>query len=333
MFAFATSLFFHIVVIFVLLSGSVFFRHESPEKIQAIRVGVVSPSALVPPQENRQPKPRNTPEREQEKTPTNTNVEKDREALTKLAHYNPPAVPEKIDNTRPETLLSPPKRKQKATKKEPSLPVTPKKNVASPEPVPSPPKKREVETKKGQQQKEIKSETTQRQPKAAAPKRRPKEQKTLASVLKSLQKRDNSAKPAQKNQSAQTAKPPQKNPETNKNTAQTSAQNKKNTITAQDLALLNQQLSNCWTIISTDRSLLQNVRIRLFFNEKFHVRKLEFVDKDKYDHDPTYRVAAEQAKSAILHPACQPLALPKEKISPDIVLLLNFDPKALIGTS
>lgn len=330
-FSFITSLLFHSLVIgFLLSSPTLLIWSSETTDLEVIEVSLVSIEEITPP-------PRIIketlikPKKEkitQEKIIGKKKSEKIKKATTVVSEFNPSNVPSKRNDDMPETMIAPPKRLES-----PTVAIKPKKQ----EKKVTPPKKNAPL----EQPSSNDSESLKQQPEAALPKKRPKKALSLESVLKSIKQRDNNKITDKKNQKSSAPQEESEKPESTQKTSQslvaTSSANKSPTkstrarLTPEDIQRLSNQLSSCWTIISSDRAINHTVRIRIGFDENLHVNKLEFLDEVEKGNDPSYRVAEEQAKSAIMSPSCQPLALPKNKISPSDKLILNFNPQLMMG--
>ncbi|MEM7196962.1 MAG: hypothetical protein AAF352_01165 [Pseudomonadota bacterium] len=97
-------------------------------------------------------------------------------------------------------------------------------------------------------------------------------------------------------------------------------------ITSLELIALRSQIAQCWNIPAGARdaeNLLIDVRI--IVNPDRSVRSAEVVNPQS--NNPFWSIAAESAVRAVLHPGCQPLALPSEKYDLWKEMIFTFDPR------
>lgn len=98
-------------------------------------------------------------------------------------------------------------------------------------------------------------------------------------------------------------------------------------VTTGELNAFQRQLSNCWSILpgaAKAETLAVNLTINV--NRDRTVRDVQITDKARYQSDPFFRAAADNAIRAIQHPDCTPLDLPPNKYTMWKEITLNFDP-------
>lgn len=95
---------------------------------------------------------------------------------------------------------------------------------------------------------------------------------------------------------------------------------------------MRQQIEQCWVVPAGAREA-ENlvVQLRVEMNPDGTVRTAEIQDRARMASDSFYRAAAESARRAVLNPRCSPLRLPPEKYNAWKTLVLNFDPKEMVG--
>lgn len=170
---------------------------------------------------------------------------------------------------------------------------------ADPEPKKAPEKKPEVKPKP---KKDPKPEPKKPEKKQEKPKADP-----FASILKNLAPVEETSKPntSQQGEIAQT-------------------------ITADEMSAVRQQLTNCWNLLPGARDadkLAVELRIQVFPDRT--VKSVEVMDQARYGTDPFFRAAADSAVRAVRNPACNPLNLPVNKYDLWKDIIFNFDPRGM----
>jgi hypothetical protein len=313
--SFLFSLFVHAALIALLFSEADALLYSSDKTPAAVKVNLVaslpkqSPEKLTP-------------------SPAKKTAKKEQHATTKLAPFNPAQTPTKQNKQKPQTLIPPspsPSPSPKISK--PSPPSPPQKNTSKAKATPPPTQKTQSQPSQTKPKKKPNPKNKKQQPEAAPPEKPTKKNLTLESVLKSLNEHDNTAITSRKTQKQSSTKPQKKSSPSQPS----SHASEKPRLNPSDLIRLKNQLSSCWTILSTENAINHTVKVRIRFDDNFRVTHIELPEEKEKGHQTGYRVAADQARSAIMHPACQPLDLPKNKISSSDALLLNFNPQAMMG--
>ncbi len=102
------------------------------------------------------------------------------------------------------------------------------------------------------------------------------------------------------------------------------------TITADELSAVRQQLAGCWSLLPGARDadkLAVELRIKIFPDRT--VKTVDIMDHARTKIDPFFRAAADNAIRAVRHPACSPLNLPPNKYDLWKDIILNFDPRGM----
>ncbi|MDR1233723.1 MAG: cell envelope integrity protein TolA [Holosporales bacterium] len=102
------------------------------------------------------------------------------------------------------------------------------------------------------------------------------------------------------------------------------------TLTATQIDLVRQTIRKCWHFpagLKDAESLVVDIKMEL--DPKGNVKKAEIIDKARMSKDPNFRIAAENARRAVLDPACNPLPFPKNKYEEWKDLELSFNPKEM----
>lgn len=102
-------------------------------------------------------------------------------------------------------------------------------------------------------------------------------------------------------------------------------------MTANEMAALKQQFSECWNLLAGAR-YAENlvVRVRMTVNPDRKVREAKIVDQMRYNRDPYFRAAADSVLRAIYSPHCTPLKLPPDKYELWNTIVINFDPREML---
>jgi outer membrane biosynthesis protein TonB len=101
-------------------------------------------------------------------------------------------------------------------------------------------------------------------------------------------------------------------------------------VTTGELSAFQRQLSQCWRVlpgVAQAESIAVNLTITV--NRDRTVNNVEISDLARYNSDPTFRAAADNAIRAIRHPDCTPLDLPPNKYDSWNAITLNFDPQRM----
>jgi hypothetical protein len=99
-------------------------------------------------------------------------------------------------------------------------------------------------------------------------------------------------------------------------------------LTATQIDLVRQTIRKCWHFPAGLKNAEElSVDIKMELAEDGTVKKAEIVDEKRMNSDPNFKIAAENAKRAVLDPECNPLPLPKEKYKEWKDLELTFNPK------
>lgn len=210
----------------------------------------------------------------------------------------PPVEKEKPVETPKQALTQTPPKEQpveQEPQKEEAAPPPPPKETSLKKPPPKKPKR--IEEPKPTPIKEVEKEE-------------PKKEKNIdafASVLKNLAPDEEASKP-KTSQDGQVSQ----------------------TITADELSAVRQQLTRCWNLLPGAQDadqLAVELRIQVFQDRV--VKSVEVVDKDRYARDPFFRAAADNAVRAVRNPACSPLNLPPNKYDLWKDIIFNFDPQGM----
>jgi type IV secretory pathway VirB10-like protein len=101
-------------------------------------------------------------------------------------------------------------------------------------------------------------------------------------------------------------------------------------VTTGELDAFRQQLQGCWSLLpgaANADALAVNLTITV--NPDRTVRDVTITDRARYQSDPFFRAAADNAMRAIRHPDCTPLDLPVNKYDQWKSITLNFDPRTM----
>jgi len=208
---------------------------------------------------------------------------------------SPPPIKDNKPQPAPKALEQPkPKPAPKANK-------TKEKKIEEPKPKPTP-KKPKVEPKK------------KPKPKPEPKKEKPKKAKDdkdsqidFTSVLKNLQDTTpvDTDRKGPKLTSAPVAQP----------------------ITSGEINAMIRQIHGCWSILpGAAKAETLAVLLQVSVNADRTVQSVNIVDKSRYQRDPLFRAAADNAIRAIKHADCTPLNLPSNKYEEWKEIEFNFDP-------
>lgn len=101
-------------------------------------------------------------------------------------------------------------------------------------------------------------------------------------------------------------------------------------MTGGELDAFRMQLSQCWNILpGAAKAETLAVNLTISVNRDRTVRNVTITDTGRYQSDPFFRAAADNAIRAIKHPDCTPLDLPADKFDTWKELNLNFDPQSM----
>ena len=101
-------------------------------------------------------------------------------------------------------------------------------------------------------------------------------------------------------------------------------------VTSGEINALTQQLAGCWSLLpGAAQAETLAVRLTITVNRDRTVRNVMVEDRGRYQNDPFFRAAADNAMRAIKHPNCTPLDLPPEKYNMWKEMTLNFDPQKM----
>lgn len=101
-------------------------------------------------------------------------------------------------------------------------------------------------------------------------------------------------------------------------------------MTTGELDAFRQQLSRCWSILpGAAQAEALAVNLTITVNRDRTVRNVQITDRTRYNSDPFFRAAADNAIRAIKHPDCTPLDLPPDKYDTWNAITLNFDPRTM----
>ncbi len=102
-------------------------------------------------------------------------------------------------------------------------------------------------------------------------------------------------------------------------------------MTGYELSQLNAGVSPCWFVdIGSAQSRAHIVPLKVFVNPDLTVRKVEIIEKARYASDSHYKIYAESARRALLHPNCNKLRIPLEKYEYYKVFKYTFDPSNML---
>ena len=153
--------------------------------------------------------------------------------------------------------------------------------------------------------------------------KRPQPKENFDSVLKNLAK----LKPQD---TQPTPQPPNPKAETKPETGALAQVSDK--LTQSDTAALNDQLSKCWSLPAGVKDAdTMVVPLLVEVNPDRTVASVRVDDQARMASDPVFRAVAMAAMRAVRNPDCSPLALPPDKYETWKSMLLNFDPKQMLG--
>ena len=291
------SFFFHGLVIFAFLFTLPEINKKKPVSVPIINVEIV-------PEENKPTRKKDIAKK----------AEKPQEAKKFIREKQ--EVPEP-----PIATPAPPKEPPKPPKPLPAPKPDVVKEVA--EIVPKPPQKKVTKEVKSHKQK---APTPPKSPPIPpkAPAKPLKKKLDGTALLKNIEKLAASANSDGKkleNKAKQEEKQASKHSDQEKEIA------KKDTINADDLQRLRQQIISCWSIPSGARDLNKySVDIHIFLDRERRVVRTKILG-NAFQGDPFYKIFVESAERALYDIKCTPLDLPKEKYESWKEIIFTFDPK------
>ncbi|MBL4588451.1 MAG: hypothetical protein JKY11_00015 [Alphaproteobacteria bacterium] len=102
------------------------------------------------------------------------------------------------------------------------------------------------------------------------------------------------------------------------------------TWTTSELSAVSEQIGGCWNLLPGARDAdLLTVELRIKSFPDRTVKSVDITDKFRYQNDPFFRAAADNAVRAIRNPACSPLNLPPNKYDLWKDMIFNFDPRGM----
>lgn len=283
----------HVLAIVLALVGLPFLRNPPPELPPPVPVDVVSSV----PTTTRVAEPQKPPEKPAPPVP-----------VTPPPEFKPPPTPQMAQVTPPEPLPVPPEPKLEKP------PVAPPRDPLAVQKLPE-------LTKLPPSQEPLVPPKTELK-KVEPPKEAKKPEPDMNSVLKNLAKNA----PAEKSD-----QPPQKNAPPAKPSASAIA-SLSDKLSASETDALRHQLEQCWSIPAGARDAKDLVvELRVQVNPDRTVRGVQVVDQGRMASDSFFKAAADSAVRALRHPACAQLALPPEKAKDWQDMILNFNPKDMLG--
>jgi outer membrane biosynthesis protein TonB len=225
----------------------------------------------------------------------------------------------------PKEAPKPPPEPPKAAAPPPPPPPPPPEPVRQPEPAPPPPKPEPVKQPEPPKPKPPEPQQVQR-PAPPAPKPKPAPPPDqLATLLKNL-KREKARVEQQDNRDAKPS-PPQPQPVPAPQVASIDQRRDAATLAA----MVSQQITPCWNVPAGARDARDmRVGIRITLNPDGSLRGVPTIaDRARMGTDGVFRAFGESAIRALQQ--CSPLRLPTEKYALWQDMIVNFDPKQLVG--
>ena len=103
-------------------------------------------------------------------------------------------------------------------------------------------------------------------------------------------------------------------------------------LTISEMALMRSHFKQCWQIQSGNKNAEDlNIKIELTANADGTVKDAIIVDKSSYAQDAHFKSAADSALRAAKDPRCAQLPLPLEKYETWKNMILNFNPREMLG--
>ena len=213
-----------------------------------------------------------------------------------------PPVETKPEEVKPDPLPEP--IKEPLTEPDPTPVPSPKPTPVAPAPKPSLPKPKPPVP-----------------PKEKEKKKDPPPQETFESILKNLEKiEQKSQDDADKSKTATDAKSAQ-------NVGKESDQ-----LSISEMDKLRTHFKNCWSLPAGAQNAENlSVQIKISASPDGMVKEAQVVEKGRMASDPYFRIAAESALRAARDPQCAKLPLSLDKYEVWKVMILNFDPRFLLG--
>ena len=101
-------------------------------------------------------------------------------------------------------------------------------------------------------------------------------------------------------------------------------------LTASQIDLVRQQISNCWNIQAGSKDAEDLIiEIHIDMNPDGFVRSAKIVDSARVGSDHFFRSAAETALRAVLNKRCQPFKLPRDRYDQWQIITMTFDPREM----
>jgi outer membrane biosynthesis protein TonB len=98
-------------------------------------------------------------------------------------------------------------------------------------------------------------------------------------------------------------------------------------MTAGEVNAMIRQIQGCWSILpGAAKAETLAVVVQIMMNPDRTVRAVSIADTARYQSDPFFRAAADNAIRAVKHPDCTPLDLPPNKFDTWKEIEFNFDP-------
>ncbi len=108
----------------------------------------------------------------------------------------------------------------------------------------------------------------------------------------------------------------------------------KSGLTISEKDVIRRQLRECWNIQAGGRDAhALIVKVKISVNPDATVRSVEVVEQERMAKDPAFRIAAENAVRAVLHPKCRQLKFPLAKYDTWKIFIFKFDPSEILGAS
>ncbi len=102
-------------------------------------------------------------------------------------------------------------------------------------------------------------------------------------------------------------------------------------LTRSEKDALNRGVSPCWVVDAGAKGAENlKVKLRVHIDPSMTVRKVEIMERVRYQSDPQFKAAADSARRALMNPRCSKLNLPPAKYEQWKTFIYNFDPKGMI---
>ncbi|MEM7072317.1 MAG: hypothetical protein AAF418_01995 [Pseudomonadota bacterium] len=276
---------------------------------------------------------------------------------TQLEAEPPKAEPPKAEPPRPE-LPKPAPPRPELPKPAPPRPELPKPAPPRPElPKPAPPRpelpkpappKPELPKPAPPKPEPPRPEPPKAEPPKAEPPRPDLASDQVASLLKSVDRTEaTSPQPSSRPQNtvpdslkrlredffaeAQTAQAAQANSDASTTPVSEPQYDANQGLSADEISALRQQIAGCWNL-PAGAALAETLRVqlRIKVGPDRNVREVKIIDQARMSRNAFFRIAAESAQRAVLHPDCQPLMLPVGKYELWNDILFTFDPASIL---